>query len=60
MKDIISWRLNNPEHSLADNLIRYIHENNLDINENMEKDFVVNSVPYKEFAERGMEEEYMK
>lgn len=52
--------MNNQGHSVADNLTKYIHENNLDIDENMEKDFVVNSIPYKEFAERGMGEEYMK
>lgn len=60
LKDIIRWCLNNPGHSLANNLIKYIHENKLNIEENMEKEFVVNSIPYKEFAERGMEEEYMK
>ena len=60
LKDIIGWCLNNSNHSLAEHLILYIHDNKLDVPENMEKDFVVNSVPFKEFAERGMEEEYMK
>ena len=60
LKDIISWCLNNPNHSLACNLILYIHDNKIDTAENMEKEFVVNSVPFKEFVERGMEEEYMK
>lgn len=60
LKDIISWCLNNPNHSLANNLVLYIHDNKLDTAENMEKEFVVNSVPFKEFAERGMQEEYTK
>ena len=60
LKDIISWCLNKPGDSLANNLISYIHDNNLDVSENMEKEFVVNSVPFKEFVDRGMEEEYMK
>lgn len=60
LKDIISWCLSNPTSSLANNLIMYIHDNKLDAEENMEKDFVVNSIPYKEFAKRGMQEEYIK
>lgn len=60
LKDIIGWCLNNPGHSLAKNLILYIHDNKLDISENMEKEFIVNSIPFKEFVERGKEEEYMK
>lgn len=60
LKDIINWCLNNPTSSLANNLLMYIHDNKLDVEENMEKDFVVNSIPYKKFAERGMQEEYIK
>lgn len=60
LKDIIGWCLNNSNHSLAEHLILYIHDNKLDIPENMEKEFVVNSKPFREFAEHGMEEEYMK
>lgn len=44
----------------ASNVIRYIHDNHLDVSENMEKEFVVNSLPFREFAERGMEKEYEK
>ena len=60
LKDIIGWCLNNPNHSLSEHLILYIRDNKLDVLENMEKDFVVNSVPFREFVERGMEEEYMR
>ncbi len=60
LKDIISWCLNNQEHQLSEKLILYIHDNKLDKKENMEKEFVVNSISFREFAERGMEEEYMK
>lgn len=60
LKDIISWCLNNPHHSLANHLIMYIHDNKLNTADNMEKEFVVNHVSAKEFAERGMIEKYMK
>lgn len=60
LKDIINWCLNNPEHQLSEKLIMYIFNNNLNTKENMEKEFVVNSIPFKEFAEKGMEEEYLK
>ena len=60
LKDIIAWCLNNPDHLLAEKLIFYIHDNKLDVPENMEKEFVVNSTPFREYAERGMEEAYMK
>lgn len=60
LKDIISWCLNNQEHQLSRKLILYIHDNKLDKKENMEKEFVVNSIPFRAFAEKGMEEEYMK
>lgn len=60
LKEIIDWCSSNFGNSLAENLIVYIHDNNLNIPENMEKNFVVNSVPIKDFMERGMEEEYMK
>lgn len=61
LKDIIAWCVKELSgNSLACNLIAYIHNNHLEIAENMEKEFVVNSVPFREFAERGMAEEYMK
>lgn len=59
LKDIIRWCVNEPSgNSLASNVIRYIHDNHLDVAENMEKEFVVNSIPFREFAKRGMESEY--
>lgn len=61
LKDIIGWCVNEPSgNSLASNVIRYIHDNHLDVAENMEKEFVVNSIPFREFARRGMESEYEK
>lgn len=61
LKDIIAWCVKQSIcNSLADNLILYISDNHLDIAENMEKEFVVNSVSFREFAERGMEKEYGK
>lgn len=61
LKDIIRWCVNEPSgNSLANNVIMYIHDNHLDITENMEKEFVVNSIPFREFAERGMKNEYEK
>ena len=60
LKDIINWCLQNPSHLLAEKLILYIHDNKLDTKENMEKEFVVNSVPFRDFAERNRQEEYAK
>ena len=60
LKDIISWCLNNQEYQLSDKLIMYIHEKHLDTKENMEKEFIVNSHPYKSFAGKGMLDEYEK
>lgn len=61
LKDIITWCVRQPSgNSLADNVIMYIHDNHLDTNENMEKEFVVNSIPVREFIKRGMAEEYTK
>lgn len=60
LKDIIKWCCNNSNYQLAGKLIMYIHENHLDIDENLEKEFVVKSEPYKSFKERKMIDEYMK
>ena len=60
LKDIIGWCLNNQNHSLAMNIIMYIHDNKLNIPENMEKEYIVNHIPFRDFAERGMAEEYEK
>lgn len=60
LKDIISWCLRNPSHQLSEKLLFYIKDNNLDIKENLEKEFIVNSVPFKEFQEKGMEKDYLK
>ena len=60
LKDIMSWCLNNPEYSLAGNLLLYIHDHKLDVEENMEKDFVVNHTPYLQLAKNGNADEYMK
>lgn len=61
LKDIIGWCVNEPSgNSLASNVITYIRDHHLDVAENMEKEFIVNSVPFREFAERGMEKEYEK
>lgn len=54
LKDIIGWCVNEPSgNSLASNVIRYIHDNHLDVAENMEKEFVVNSIPFREFERSG-------
>lgn len=62
LKDIIRWCVVNEssENPLASNLILYISDKHLDAAENMEKEFVVNSVSFREFVERGMEKEYEK
>ena len=60
LKDIIWWCNNNPSNSLAEYLILYIHDNKLDTPDNMEKEFVVNRIPFSDFKERGMEAEYPK
>ena len=61
LKDIIAWCVKQPSgNSLASNVIRYIHDNHLNTKENMEKEFVVNSIPVREFVKRGMGEEYIK
>lgn len=60
LKDIIKWCENNTNHAIAGNIMHYIKDNNLDLPENMEKDFVVNSVPAKEFIDRNAQDEYMK
>ncbi len=60
LKDIIGWCLNNSDHLIAEKLIFYIYDHKLDMPENMGKEFVVNSIPFREYAERGMEEAYMK
>lgn len=60
LKDIISWCLNNWEQQLSQKLIMYIHDNKLNKKENMEKEFIINSTPFKEFVERDMADEYMK
>ena len=58
LKDIVSWCLRNQEHLIANILLRYIRNNKLDVEENMEKVFEVNRIPYREFAKRGMTDEY--
>lgn len=61
LKDIIRWCVNESSgNSLASNVIMYIYDNHLDIAENMEKEFVVNSIPFREFADRETESEYEK
>ena len=59
LKDIIRWCLNNKYTSIASNLMKYICDNKLDTEENMEKDYVVNYVPCGEFVKRGMVAEYL-
>ena len=58
LKDIISWCKDNPTTSLSQRLTLYIRDNKLDVEENMEKEFLINSVPYRAFAERGRSKEY--
>lgn len=58
LKDIISWCIKEGSNQLAEKLILYIHDNKLDIDENMEKEFIINHIPFNEFAERGKAEEY--
>ena len=60
LKDIINWCLNNQHDQLSDKLILYIQENKLDIPENMEKEFTINHMSFKEYVSRDMEEEYEK
>lgn len=60
LKDIIYWCINNNSSSLSNNVLKYINDNKLNIKENMEKEFVVNSIPFKEFKDCGEEKEYMK
>ena len=51
---------NNAGRSLSTNIMKIIHDEKLDIKENMDKDFVVNYIPYNSFKKRGMEKEYKK
>ena len=60
LKDIISWCLSNPGNQLAEKVLLYIHDEKLDTEENMEKEYFVQSVPYKTFVDKGREEEYTK
>ncbi|MCM1440204.1 MAG: hypothetical protein NC131_13525 [Roseburia sp.] len=61
LKDIILWcSCRSFTHSLAKNVLKYITNNGLDIEENMEKEYVVNHIPFKEFVNRGKAEEYHK
>ena len=57
LKDIISWCLSNTNHSLSEHILLYIHDHVLNIEENMEKEFIVNSEPFKNFNDK---EDYMK
>ena len=59
LKDIIRWCLSNKNTTIANNLMKYICDNQLDTEENMEKDYVVNYASYGEFSERGMIAEYL-
>lgn len=59
LKDIIRWCLNNKNTTIAGNLMKYICDNQLDVEENMEKDFTVNYASYGESTERGMIAEYL-
>ena len=57
LKDIISWCLTNTNYSLSEHILLYIHDHVLNIEENMEKEFIVNSEPFKNFNDK---EDYMK
>ena len=58
LKDIITWCCNYPCDVLANNILEYISDHKLNEKENMEKEFVINSIPFNEFAKRNMASEY--
>ena len=60
LKDIISWCLSNSNYSLSENLLSYIYDNKLNIPENMEKDFIVESTSYVKLNNKEDTENYMK
>ncbi len=60
LEDIMYWCVNYPRHALADNLLMYVKDNNLDTPENMKRVFVINSTPFEEFKKHGIAEEYTK
>lgn len=60
LKGIIEWCINNPEYQMAEKILLYIDDNNLNTPDKMEKEFIVNSISFKDFASRGMEDAYMK
>lgn len=58
---IIDWCKNNiPYHQLARKLLEYIKDKDLNTEENLLKDYVVNSIPFKEFEKAGNLDEYQK
>lgn len=67
LRDIIDWcethshkRSTIDRYQLAEKLLEYINDNGLNTEENMDKQYIVNHVPFNEFASRDKAEEYRK
>ena len=60
LKDIINWCMNNQDHQISEKLLLYILNEGLNTKENLEKEFIVNHIPFNEFVKRGEEESYSK
>lgn len=60
LKDIINWCSSHPTHQAAEKLMLIITDEKLNTDENMEKMFIINHIPFEEFLKAGKAYGYLK